>query len=77
MLDCREHDNEPVGSIKCLEFRLLEKQLAFQELCSMELDGSYMHRYVKQVCLVTTYKPQIAAGFVHYDGDERCAVLDV
>jgi hypothetical protein len=51
--------------------RLLEKRLAFQELCSMELDGSYMHRYVKKVCLVTPFKPQIAAGFVQYDGDGR------
>jgi hypothetical protein len=56
----------------------VEKQLAFQEeLCSMELDDSYRHRYMKQVCLVTIYKPQIAAGFVNYDGDGGCTVLDV
>jgi len=51
---------------------LLEKQLAFQEaLCSMELDGSYRQGYMKQVCPVTTSKPQIAPGFVHYDGDGK------
>jgi isopentenyl phosphate kinase len=52
-----------------------EETISFSRRTLLHGVGSYGHGYVEQVCVVTTSKPQPAAGFMHCDGDKSSGLF--